>query len=768
MIALNAFEGVRVLDFTTGIAGPLAGTFFADFGADVLKIEPPDGDPERRTASFVPWNRGKRAATAALDEPADRARVRDLVARADLVLVRETAVLTDWGIDPDALLETENSPVILRLPVWQGRTPWAGGHESQALLAAASGYSRRQSSYDGGPVDIVYPHLLYIQALMGATAAAAALTERLRSARGQIVTVDGMHAVAEAFTGNYTLDPGLPVPDSGVGPGGANPTYTHYQASDGKWFLIAGLTPKFQAMILRAIGEQWIIDDPRIAGDLTSVYANENREWVRARIKDRLATRTREEWLTTLRDAGVPCAVLNEPHEAFGHPQSRAIGIRQEVKDATYGQLTIVGQPVTPQRTPPVIRGGAPEGGNSLGDLDWLPRDASSPGTTGGWKGRTGGSGGEGPLAGVRVLLLGSFVAGPYGAFLVGHLGADVIKIEPPEGDPWRTRGFYYSDGMRSVALNLKDPAAHEVYLRLAADADVIVDNLRPGVPAALRVGYDDVVKVNPDIVTVSLTGFGQEGPLAMEPGFDPVLQAWSGMSVAQGGDHTPVLYTVPVNDVCGAGLIAFAACLGLFHRCRTGDGQPITTSLAAAGMFMQCGQLVEGATEVSALTGGRDFAGPGELDSYYRVADGWVRVQALAGTTADDLRTVLAASADCALEEAFASRTTEDLLARLYAAGIPAAAARLARDVVLSGDHPGRFELHRPAEDIRYYRPQRYAEFSRTPYDQRMRPPGGGEHSLEILAELGLSSDEVADLLAGKAVHAGGPMTPRVLNPYR
>lgn len=767
LIPLNAYDGLRVLDLTTGTAGPLAGTFFSDFGADVLKIESPAGDPGRGSASFVAWNRGKRGATADPADMSDRQRIAELAAQADLVMVRQVKDLENWGINVGDLLVAPSAPVVLEFPTWAGAAPWYGGHESQALVAAASGYSRRQSSYSGDPVDIVYPHLLYIQAVMGATSATAALVERLRSGRGQIVTVDSLHAVAEAFTGNYTLDPDLPVPNSAVGPGGSNPTYRHYQGSDGRWFLVAGLTPKFQERILKAIGEEWIIDDPRVNGDFASIYGDANRQWVYEVIREKMSTRPSTEWLELMRAASVPCAGLNVPAEAFAHPQAHEMQMRQEVQDDERGTLTIVGQPVRAERTPAAFGPGAPTRGQPLAGTDWLPT-ATAASTVGGWKGATGGTNDQGPLAGLRVILAGSFVAGPFGAFLLGNLGADVIKVEQPGGDPWRDRGFYYSDGMRSIMLDLKSTEGRDTFLRLASTADVMVDNLRPGVLQNLKIGYDDLVAVNPDIVTASLTGFGQAGPLAQQPGFDPVLQAWSGMCVAQGGDDTPVLYTVPICDVMGAALLAFGATLGLFHRLRTGEGQRLSTSLAAASLFLQCGQLMEGTDDVQPPVGGRDYPGPSDLDRYYRVSDGWVRIQARAGTTYRDVLAALGAPGTATLEDVLAALPESEVLSRLFQGKVPAAPARLARDFVLSGDYADRFQERRPTSDYLYYRPQRYMQFSRTSYDQDMRPPGGGEHSKELLLELGVSEDEITGLVSKKAVLLGEPMVARVLNPYR
>lgn len=764
---MSAFDGIRVVELTVGTAGPVAATFFADFGAEVIKVEPPEGDHTRATPAFVAWNRGKRGLVAQPEDPMDQSRVGALLKEADLVIVSHAKDLERWGVDAQELSAQPTGPVILELPAWTGESPWYGGAESQSLLSAASGYSRRQSSFEGGPVDMVFPHLLYIQGVMGATSATAALIERLSSGIGQIVTVDGLHAVAEAFTGNYSLDPDMVVPDTAVGPRGMNPLYCHYQASDSTWFLIGGLTPKFQERILRAIGMEWILDDVRLGGNLATVFYPENREWIREAIGQRMLTKTRPEWLEILRLAGVPCAPLNEPQEAFEHEQTKILGIPIQVHDDTYGDVTVVGQPVDATVTPAQITGRTPPLGTPASEVTWEPRSSSDAGA--GWKGSTGGRRATGgPLSGLRVLLVGTFVAGPFGAFLLGHLGADVIKVEAPEGDPWRAQGFYYSDGMRSVVIDLKKDEGREVFLGLAADADVIVDNLRPGVGVKLRIDYASVAKVNPDIITVSFTGFGQRGPLAMEPGFDPVLQAWSGMCVAQGGDDVPVIYTVPVNDVSGAALIAFSSCLGLYHRLRTGAGQAISTSLVGASMFMQSGQLVSGDFESQVPHGGHDYLGPTALDRYYSTNDGWIRIQATDGTTVDNVLAALGGATGQSLEGAFATLTAQDAADRLTDARVPAAVARTAREVVVSGEYPSRFTLHQPEENVSYYRPQQYAAFSRTAYEQHMYPPGAGEHSQELLRELNISDERIERFTSTGAVVFGEPMRPRVLFPYR
>jgi crotonobetainyl-CoA:carnitine CoA-transferase CaiB-like acyl-CoA transferase len=337
-----------------------------------------------------------------------------------------------------------------------------------------------------------------------------------------------------------------------------------------------------------------------------------------------------------------------------------------------------------------------------------------------------GGTSGGGPLAGVRVLEAGAIIAGPYSASLLAELGADVVKVESPDGDPFRSFGPMFGNynlGKRGIVLDLRSEEGARAFRSLAATTDIVVDNFRPGVLHRLGIDYSGLVEVNADIVTVSVTGFGEGGPLAAEPGFDPVLQAMSGMMKAQGGDDDPVFFTVPVNDVASAVAAALGACLALWHRARTGRGQRVWTSLAGNAAVMQSGELVRYQNRPSPLRGGRDFLGPSPDDRFVAAADGWVRVQSVPGGLGG-------------LGRKLGGMTTAAALDALAAAGIPAARARRLDDL------PDDAELiayevllrHERENQPPFWTAGRFARFSRTERGGVASAPALGEHTDEVL----------------------------------
>lgn len=189
---------------------------------------------------------------------------------------------------------------------------------------------------------------------------------------------------------------------------------------------------------------------------------------------------------------------------------------------------------------------------------------------------------GSGCLAGIRVLDLTVWRPGPYATQLLAEIGADVIKVEPPAGDPMRTYPGLFATlnvNKRSVVLDLKGESGKHRVLELAAEADVVIEGFRPGVAARLGVGYEDVQAVNGSIVYCSVSGMGQRGPLTFVPGHDINYQAWAGVLAPDGGP--PVVPAVPLADLAGGMAAAFAVCAAVIRRLLTGEGERIDVAMS-------------------------------------------------------------------------------------------------------------------------------------------------------------------------------------------
>ncbi|MFL1461769.1 CaiB/BaiF CoA transferase family protein [Roseococcus sp. DSY-14] len=209
------------------------------------------------------------------------------------------------------------------------------------------------------------------------------------------------------------------------------------------------------------------------------------------------------------------------------------------------------------------------------------------------------------PLAGIRVLDLSGYIAGPFAASLLADLGAEVVKVEPPGGDPirhypstlpGRSRVFLgVNRGKRGLVLDLKDPAGKATLLAMADEADVLLENFRPGVMERLGLGWALLSARNPRLVWCSLTGFGETGPLAGAAGFDQVLQAMTGLAALQGqaAGGPPQLLSGSAVDFYAASLAALGIVAALHQRHATGRGERVGMSLLAAALAMQAGRLV-------------------------------------------------------------------------------------------------------------------------------------------------------------------------------
>ncbi len=386
------------------------------------------------------------------------------------------------------------------------------------------------------------------------------------------------------------------------------------------------------------------------------------------------------------------------------------------------------------------------------------------------------------PLDGIRVLDLSSYIAGPYGCSLLADLGADVVKIESPEGDTLRkypstlaaeSRAFLgVNRGKRGLALDLKKPEGLAVLKRLVAKADVLVHNFRPSVPPRLGIDWESLRAVNPRLVYCALTGYGETGPLKDKAGYDQVLQALTGMCAMQGpdADHPQILYG-SVVDYYAASMLAFAVSSALFERSRTGAGRQVDVSLLRSALTMQSARFVWAEGEPRAVardmrSGGVTGIHPTKEGSLYLSANTphfWQSLCELAGLeeVAKDGRydTVKKRARHAEeivprLRAALATRTALEWEAR-FGERVPCAAVRTVEDMF---DHP-QVAAERLIDTYEHPKAGRFrgfrepVRFGAEPAPTVRAAPLFGEHSREILAEAGYDPADVDDLLASGAV---------------
>jgi len=387
------------------------------------------------------------------------------------------------------------------------------------------------------------------------------------------------------------------------------------------------------------------------------------------------------------------------------------------------------------------------------------------------------------PLDGVRVLDISQVMAGPFACMLLGDLGADVIKIEPPgTGDQTRgsmgfkmkgpdSLGFLNMNrNKRSVALDLKSEAGKAVLLKLVKEADILIENYRPGAMKRLGLGYEQLREINPKLVYTSISGFGQNGPWADRPGFDLMAQAMSGvMSVTGYPDSPPVKAGVPVADI-GCALFAVYATLSAYIGAKnTGQGQYVDAALFDAAMAFSVWDICDywgtgkppqplgtsnkmtAPYQAMACSDGWFVMGANNQKLWEKLCKLMGREELLADARFSNIAQRLAHRAELQdeLEKSFKQHPKDHWVETLLANGIPAGPI-LSYPEAFGSEHAQarrmRMEIDHPIEG-RVPNIGFPVKLSATPQQVRRHPPLLGEHTDEVLAELGLSDAERAKL---------------------
>ncbi len=666
----GALAGVRVIDFGQYIAGPLAAVMLADQGADVIHVDPPNG-PRWQHPSDAFYSRGKRRITLNLKDPAGLAAAQRLIDGADAVIENfRPAVMDRLGLGAEAMTQRNPRLIYCSMPGFARDDPRAGMQAWEGIIDAATQNCVPRAGEEPPEWDWTRPFYSALPlasnfaAFLGATGIVMALIARHRMGRGQIVEAplfDSMFTLI-GHSGAYVNDRGLhpPRPIHLRGSGA-------FRCQDGKYVQFDTSSARHLTWFAREAGltETW---EPDLL-DIVKLRDEQLNQRLHAKLRDLFLTRSAAEWEEIGNRAGAAIGWARSTSEWIETEHARQIGAVVQLDDPELGPTWMAGLPANLLSTP-----GGPQGPRHALDADRAqilaetPRQqAAAPATEPDL---------AHPLQGIKVLDVCVALAGPTCGRLLLEFGADVIKINAPKAGV----GGYLNRGKQSLLLDLESFEAQEVYWKLVAEADVIVENFSPGTSERLGIGYAEAKARNPQVIYTSGSCYGEGGPW-LGRGWERQGQAVSGI-MERANDPPSVLGPYNLVDIGTGTLATFGTALALYHRLRTGQGQQVSASLCQTGTYQQTPYLLQYKGHVAAEPRGYGALGTGALNRFYQASDRWFFLAATSQTAArlNEVEGLAVARLEAtkltaALTDAFVHETAATWVKRLCDAGIAAQA---------------------------------------------------------------------------------------------
>lgn len=776
-------NGLAVVDASWGMPGAVTSMLLADYGALVIKLERPGGGPDLSSVTRKAWERGKSSVRCDLSSPEGVQLALGLLSQADVFIESFGPGRADHlGLGYDELRERNPNLIYASITGYGPDGPLRDRPGYDALVAARFGLMAEQVGHRDGPVFLGHPVIGYCTAFLTTIGVLAAVRARGQTGHGQRVDsslLDGMLAVMSMNW--WWNEKGLSyLAREGTETGfGRNRLITDpFVCQDGEWLIMhTGGDGGFKrTMDILGLG-----DHVRTIEGLEMAVPLDDYEYHAARhlAPQVFKTRPRQEWLERFYEADIAALPVLHPHEALDDDQVRFAGVVIEQPDPDHGTIRQVG-PVIQFSDSPADR---PSPAPTLGQHDGAPLDLAPP--TPAMRSRPSRPPLSSALDGIRIIDFSSFFATAYGARLLSDLGADVIKVEPLQGDQMRPLADLFEGaqrGKRNLAVDLRTPAGREVVRRLVATSDAVMHNFRPGKAEKIGLGYEDLRLVRPDLIYCYLPGFGSRGPKSGLKSFAPLVSGFTGLLYEAAGEgNAPVRRAIGNEDLYNGLSGAVAVLLALQHRDRTGRGQYVESPQLHSSLFVITEQCTDGAgNPLPGLTLDRDQTGWDPLYRLYRTSDGWICVACVGTRSYQNLATALelpqltsderfsqpeararhAEELAGVLAERFASLKTDEAFAVLDANGV---ACEVPLDYPLMPEFlwdnwaletQRVFEHHHPEHGwVREV--GLVVRLSENP--GRFKGPSArlGENTREILTELGYSPAEVDTLLEGPCLAA-------------
>jgi crotonobetainyl-CoA:carnitine CoA-transferase CaiB-like acyl-CoA transferase len=725
----------------------------AESGAEVVLVEPPGGASTRSSAGFTTWNRSKQSIELDVDQELDRRRLDRLLSGADVLIHSYgPSRARELGLDDTTLAESCPNLIVSSVLGWPANHPDADLPVDDLLALARLGVLDEQQGLRDGPIYVRFPLGSWGAVWLAAIGIMARLISRGRTGvagpahtslvQGTLIPMMMHWSRAERPSDNLRI--GMPKNDMHA---------TLFECSDGQWIHVMPPAPDDTPLMREVFAEM----GPQAIAAANATVPGGWTGWPNVGAnRAAFLLRPAQAWLDNAWANDRPTQGAWSVGAILTDEQARINQYVIDIDDTEAGPITVAGHPLTID-PPSRVQSPAPALGQhqQTAGSGWSPRpiaDKSNPTTR--W-----------PLEGMKVLDFGNFLAGPLGPMLLADLGADVIKVEATTGDPMRWGDWPFAGcqrGKRTVAVDLKSPDSRPVLEALIRWADVVHHNIR--MPAARRLGLDSdsLRRINPDLIFCHTSSYGPAGPRADWPGYDQLFQSSCGWEVAGAGEGNPPMWHRFgfMDHLCAMSSVV-ATLLAVYQQDQTGRASDVAGSLLGPGVLTTSetylradGTLVP----IAPLDAAQMVMTPGAR--LLICADGWIAVAAHHADQVIRLCETLGCDDPTGLAPSAQHRGVNELLAALAGADVPAQEVRRNNKAAFFDDPD-----NRESGLVVQYRHKDWGELEQpgsmwyfgdltTRFEHA--PPVLGEHTEQVLREVGLPQTQIDGLLAAGVVSAG------------